>query len=99
MQWCLPQKGDVVAYRLIELSSTWTPEISSFRAGKVSWQGSLDSSKTMVNQENTSAKQSAESSIFAHSIGNANDTKQGNGKVTAWDEISEALSAKKAGTY
>lgn len=40
-------------------------------------QGSLDSSKTMVNQENTSAKQSAESSIFAHSIGNANDTKQG----------------------
>ncbi|XP_022966834.1 coilin-like [Cucurbita maxima] len=149
----LPQKGDVVAYRLIELSSTWTPEISSFRAGKVSWydiesnrimlnpvpeyplpvkkemdedsalhldstpygengslkidfaslvdlrlirQGSLDSSKTMVNQENTSAKQSAESSKFAHGIGNANDTKQGNGKVSAWDEISEALSAKKA---
>lgn len=25
------QEGDVIAYRLIELSSTWTPELSSFR--------------------------------------------------------------------
>ncbi|KAK4793602.1 hypothetical protein SAY86_024037 [Trapa natans] len=27
----VPQEGDVVAYRLIELSSSWTPEISPFR--------------------------------------------------------------------
>ncbi|XP_041013208.1 coilin-like isoform X2 [Juglans microcarpa x Juglans regia] len=32
-----PKKGDVVAYRLIELSSSWTPELSSFRVGKISW--------------------------------------------------------------
>lgn len=25
------QKGDVIAYRLIELTSSWTPEVSSFR--------------------------------------------------------------------
>ncbi|XP_054821151.1 coilin isoform X2 [Prosopis cineraria] len=33
----LPKEGDVIAYRLIELSSSWTPEISSFRVGKISW--------------------------------------------------------------
>ncbi|KAK9276142.1 hypothetical protein L1049_005673 [Liquidambar formosana] len=32
----LPKKGDVIAYRLIELSSSWTPELSSFRVGKIS---------------------------------------------------------------
>ncbi|KAI4317321.1 hypothetical protein L6164_025199 [Bauhinia variegata] len=32
----LPKEGDVIAYRLIELSSVWTPEISSYRVGKVS---------------------------------------------------------------
>uniref|UniRef100_A0A0A0KTI4 Uncharacterized protein n=1 Tax=Cucumis sativus TaxID=3659 RepID=A0A0A0KTI4_CUCSA len=148
---CLPQEGDLIAYRLIELSSTWTPEISSFRAGKVSWydtesnrimlipvpeyplpvkkeidedselqpdttpygedgslkidfaslvdlriirQGNLDSSRTAVNQEITS-KQIAESSKHVHNNVDANNTRQGNGKVSAWDEISEALSAKK----
>ena len=25
------QEGDVIAYRLIELSSSWTPELSSYR--------------------------------------------------------------------
>ena len=25
------QKGDIIAYRLIELTSSWTPEVSSFR--------------------------------------------------------------------
>ncbi|CAL5398605.1 unnamed protein product [Camellia sinensis] len=29
-------EGDVIAYRLLELSSTWTPELSSFRVGKTS---------------------------------------------------------------
>ncbi|KAH7684943.1 coilin protein [Dioscorea alata] len=31
-----PKEGDVLAYRLVELSSSWTPELSSFRVGKVS---------------------------------------------------------------
>ncbi|KAM7461154.1 hypothetical protein LguiA_029275 [Lonicera macranthoides] len=30
-------EGDVIAYRLIELSSTWTPELSSFRVGRILW--------------------------------------------------------------
>ncbi|KAF6157506.1 hypothetical protein GIB67_004444 [Kingdonia uniflora] len=34
---CLPKEGDVVAYRLVELSSSWCPELSSFRIGKVMW--------------------------------------------------------------
>lgn len=149
----LPQEGDLIAYRLIELSSTWTPEISSFRAGKVSWydaesnrimltpvpeyplpvkkeidedsdlqldttpygedgslkidfaslvdlrlirQGNLDTSRTAVNQEITSSKQTAESSKLVHNNGDANHTRPGNGKVSAWDEISAALNAKKA---
>lgn len=32
----LPKEGDQIAYRLIELSSGWTPEVSSYRVGKVS---------------------------------------------------------------
>ncbi|XP_027334648.1 coilin [Abrus precatorius] len=32
----LPKEGDVIAYRLIELSTSWTPELSSFRVGKIS---------------------------------------------------------------
>ncbi|CAJ1854057.1 unnamed protein product [Sphenostylis stenocarpa] len=32
----LPKEGDVVAYRLIELSASFTPELSSFRVGKIS---------------------------------------------------------------
>lgn len=32
----LPKEGDVIAYRVIELSLSWTPEISSFRVGKIS---------------------------------------------------------------
>ncbi|KAL8111728.1 hypothetical protein AgCh_019440 [Apium graveolens] len=33
----LPKEGDVIAYRILELSSTWTPEVSSFRVGNVLW--------------------------------------------------------------
>ncbi|OIV97500.1 hypothetical protein TanjilG_11024 [Lupinus angustifolius] len=29
-----PKEGDVIAYRLIELSESWTPELSSFRIGR-----------------------------------------------------------------
>ncbi|KAJ6898287.1 coilin-like isoform X2 [Populus alba x Populus x berolinensis] len=31
-----PKEGDVIAYRLVELSPSWTPELSSYRVGKVS---------------------------------------------------------------
>ncbi|OIW14634.1 hypothetical protein TanjilG_32976 [Lupinus angustifolius] len=30
-----PKEGDVISYRLIELSASWTPELSSFRVGKI----------------------------------------------------------------
>ncbi|KAL0732772.1 hypothetical protein Bca4012_008981 [Brassica carinata] len=30
------KKGDIIAYCLIELTSSWTPEVSSFRVGKIS---------------------------------------------------------------
>lgn len=33
----LPKAGDIVAYRLLELSSSWCPKLSSFRIGKISW--------------------------------------------------------------
>ncbi|CAI9093046.1 OLC1v1028448C1 [Oldenlandia corymbosa var. corymbosa] len=33
----LGEVGDVIAYRLLELSSSWTPEVSAFRVGHVSW--------------------------------------------------------------
>ncbi|XP_020588614.1 coilin-like isoform X2 [Phalaenopsis equestris] len=32
----LPEEGDVLIYRMVELSSTWCPELSPFRVGKVS---------------------------------------------------------------
>ncbi|GMI87741.1 coilin [Hibiscus trionum] len=32
----LPKEGDLVAYRLVELASTWTPELCSFRVGEIS---------------------------------------------------------------
>ncbi|KAJ8458128.1 hypothetical protein OPV22_031054 [Ensete ventricosum] len=32
----LPEEGDTLVYRLVELSSSWCPELSSFRVGKVS---------------------------------------------------------------
>ncbi|XP_021746506.1 coilin-like [Chenopodium quinoa] len=31
----LPEIGDVLAYRLLELSSTWCPELTSFRVGRI----------------------------------------------------------------
>ncbi|CAA3006092.1 Hypothetical predicted protein [Olea europaea subsp. europaea] len=33
----VPKEGDLIAYRILELSSSWTPELSSYRVGKVSW--------------------------------------------------------------
>ncbi|XAR64478.1 hypothetical protein NMG60_11024844 [Bertholletia excelsa] len=43
----LPKEGDIIAYRLVELSSTWTPELSSFRVGKTSWYNS-ESNKVLL---------------------------------------------------
>lgn len=33
----VPQEGDIIAYRLVELSTSWCPELSSFRVGTVAW--------------------------------------------------------------
>ncbi|CAM8980018.1 unnamed protein product [Rhodiola kirilowii] len=44
----LPKKGDVLAYRLMELSSSWCPEVSSFRVGKIS---SYDSESNVIRLE------------------------------------------------
>ncbi|XP_057825998.2 coilin isoform X2 [Cryptomeria japonica] len=42
----LPQQGDVIAYRLVELSiASWCPELSSFRVGKIA---SYDSCSTKI---------------------------------------------------
>ncbi|KAL1565221.1 coilin-like [Salvia divinorum] len=42
-----PKKGDLIAYRVLELSSTWTPELSAHRVGKVSWYNA-ESKQTML---------------------------------------------------
>ncbi|KAL1550390.1 coilin-like isoform X2 [Salvia divinorum] len=42
-----PKKGDLIAYRVLELSSTWTPELSAHRVGKVSWYNA-ESNRTML---------------------------------------------------
>ncbi|CAN1152210.1 COIL [Linum perenne] len=31
-----PKEGDIIAYRLIQLSSSWTPELSTYLVGKIS---------------------------------------------------------------
>lgn len=43
----MPKKGDIVAYRVLELSSSWTPELSAYRVGKVSRYDS-ESNQTML---------------------------------------------------
>ncbi|XP_024196820.1 coilin isoform X2 [Rosa chinensis] len=45
----VPKEGDLIAYRLIELSSCWTPEVSSYRVGKVS-RYNLQSNKIVLVQ-------------------------------------------------
>ncbi|KAI3728355.1 hypothetical protein L6452_16989 [Arctium lappa] len=39
---CSPKEGDVIAYRLLELSSSWIPEFSSFRVGRISYYDARD---------------------------------------------------------
>ncbi|KAL6562696.1 hypothetical protein OROGR_003703 [Orobanche gracilis] len=43
----MPRERDLIAYRILELSSTWTPELSSYRVGKVSWYNA-GSGRTML---------------------------------------------------
>ncbi|XP_051122050.1 coilin isoform X2 [Andrographis paniculata] len=33
----VPKEGDIIAYRILELSPNWTPELCDFRVGKVCW--------------------------------------------------------------
>nr|GEU83927.1 hypothetical protein [Tanacetum cinerariifolium] len=39
---CEPKEGDVIAYRLLELNSSWIPELSSFRVGRISYYDAKD---------------------------------------------------------
>ncbi|KAG2701893.1 hypothetical protein I3760_06G066100 [Carya illinoinensis] len=147
-----PKEGDVVAYRLIELSSSWTPEVSSLRVGKISRyvpksnrimlvtvpeypidfekitdtslygeNGSLKISYSMlidvriVKHGNLGTTKTVTGEYNELFLGNrtpvsgvrvGNNNKEtpsrtptlalGNGEVDAWDEISQALNAKKA---
>ncbi|KAK4429761.1 Coilin [Sesamum alatum] len=43
----IPKEGDLIAYRVLELSSSWTPELSPYRVGKVSWYNT-ESNQTML---------------------------------------------------
>ncbi|KAI3467611.1 hypothetical protein Pfo_024274 [Paulownia fortunei] len=43
----MPKEGDLIAYRILELSSSWTPELSAYRVGKVSWYNA-ESNQTML---------------------------------------------------
>ncbi|KAG7591483.1 Coilin N-terminal domain [Arabidopsis thaliana x Arabidopsis arenosa] len=141
------KKGDVIAYRLIELTSSWTPEVSSFRVGKISYydpdskkvtlmpvqefpiekkteedddfsmepdtslykeDGSLEiefSALLDVRSVKTSSSDSAEVAKSAPPEPDQSATKlklsankdlQTPIKVNPWEELSEALSAKKA---
>ncbi|KAL8201332.1 hypothetical protein R6Q57_012671 [Mikania cordata] len=37
-----PKEGDVIAYRLLELNSSWIPELSSFRVGRITYYDAKD---------------------------------------------------------
>ncbi|KAG4163120.1 hypothetical protein ERO13_D01G152000v2 [Gossypium hirsutum] len=155
----LPKEGDLVAYRLVELSSTWTPELCSFRVGEISHYDA-ESNRIMLTPvpgyPNASGKKTDEeaselpdTSLYGEDgsleidysslidvrlvkLGNSNATiaiaddnnenyaqnqdvltrqpkgskeansvsaafpAQANGAVNVWEEINQALSAKKA---
>ncbi|KAE8667234.1 Sphere organelles protein-related, putative isoform 2 [Hibiscus syriacus] len=137
-----PKEGDLVAYRLIELSSTWTPELCSFRVGEISHYnaesnlikltpvpGYPNTSEERIDQEVSElldaslygedgsleidysslvdirlVKHGNPNVLTRQSNGNkeaaivsaAPPTAQANGPGNVWDEINEALSAKKA---
>ncbi|CAH8382382.1 unnamed protein product [Eruca vesicaria subsp. sativa] len=143
------KKGDIIAYRLIELTSSWTPEVSSFRVGKISYydpgskkvtlmpvqeypiekkaeeeddssmqadtslykeDGSLEieysslldvrsvktSSSDVVEVSATKPDQAATNLTLSTNNNGSQTTVKENGKGNPWEELSEALSAKKA---
>ncbi|VVA91170.1 unnamed protein product [Arabis nemorensis] len=146
------KKGDVIAYRLIELRSSWTPEVSPFRVGKISYydpdskkvtlmpvqeypiekkteedddESSMEPDTSLYKEDgsleiefsalldvrciNTTSSDSAEVAKSAPPKPDQTATNQKlnpnnglqtpvkeNGKVNPWEELSEALSAKKA---
>ncbi|KAJ6802368.1 coilin-like [Iris pallida] len=65
---CLPQVGDLLVYRLVELSSTWCPEVSPFRVGKVASYNPISmkiilvpvSEYPIVRRENTEGEESTD---------------------------------------
>ncbi|XP_065875018.1 coilin [Euphorbia lathyris] len=129
----LPKVGDVIAYRLIELSSSWTPELSSYRVGKISRYDMKSNRLRLVQvpgypffpetdhdpsdfQPEPSPYQAdgslwtefsalIEVRLVRHGKSNpetdsrtnndADAASQENGTVNPWEEISQALSAKK----
>ncbi|XP_031480752.1 coilin isoform X2 [Nymphaea colorata] len=71
----IPEENDIIAYRLIELSSSWCPELSPFRVGKVSSYNPESSVVTLVpvpgypvsvhhNQEETPDEYSVDASLY-----------------------------------
>ncbi|KAF3779545.1 Coilin [Nymphaea thermarum] len=71
----IPEENDTIAYRLIELSSSWCPELSSFRVGKVSSYNPGSSVVTLVpvpgypisvhhNQEEAPDEYSADACLY-----------------------------------
>ncbi|KAF8104551.1 hypothetical protein N665_0171s0056 [Sinapis alba] len=142
------KKGDIIAYRLIELTSSWTPEVSSFRVGKISYYDPGSKKVTLIPvqeypfekkaEEDDDSSMQADTSLYNEdgsleiefsslldvrsvktSISNIEEvatkpdqtatnlklstnnnglqtTMKENGKVNPWEELSEALSAKKA---
>ncbi|XP_050206650.1 coilin [Mercurialis annua] len=149
-----PKVGDVIAYRLIELSSSWTPELSSYQVGKISTydmranrvrlvpvpgypviseepdgdasaiQGTTHYAKDgslwidfssllevrLVTQVNSNSVKPIAGGVDEVSVreqdnatgsrsNNGNESHapvQENGKVNSWEDISQALDAKKA---
>ncbi|XP_030475021.2 coilin isoform X2 [Syzygium oleosum] len=143
-----PQEGDIVAYRVIELSSSWCPELTSFRVGKISSYhqrsnkillvpvaeyaldlenidkslykedgslevdfsslidvrivkfGKLNSAEQGIGGGKVDVDAGDQNAKSSGSTDNIGETTPGptkvNGRVDVWEEISEALSAKKA---
>ncbi|KAJ4889851.1 sphere organelles protein-related [Raphanus sativus] len=142
------KKGDIIAYRLIELTSSWTPEVSSFRVGEISYYDPGSKKVTLMpveeypiekkTEEDEDSSMQADTSLYKEDgslevefsslldvrsiktsssdvleVANKPDqsatnvklstnsnglqtTVKENGKGDPWEELSEALSEKKA---
>ncbi|CAL1359968.1 unnamed protein product [Linum trigynum] len=114
-----PKERDVIAYRLIQLSSSWTPELSPYLVGKISKfdpqtnkiklvavpkyplipENKLDDEESEVLpetcslQEDGSLEMDFTSLLEVHAV---NPSSAGEATKSPWNEISEALNAKKA---